>query len=337
MPFYLIIKVFLKAKDEIFRSKKYKMINRFWLFLSFVFSLQLYAQNSQILLADPTIFEENGTYYLYGTKEDHSIPGEGFLVYTSKNLKTWEGPLGKTDGYALKKGDAFGTRGFWAPQVFKQNGHYYMAYTANENIAIASANSPLGPFKNKGKALEATVKQIDPFVFFDDGKVYLYHVRLTAGNRIFVAEMTEDLSAIKPETLKECIAAKETWENTTNAEWPVSEGPTVFRNAETYIMLYSVNDFRNPDYSVGVATAKSPFGPWKKSASNPLISTADIGRNGPGHGDLFKNRNTLYYVLHTHFSQKKVSPRKTAIVKLKFDKKKNVFKLKSHSFQDLKK
>ena len=313
------------------------MINRFWLFLSLVFSMQLYAQEKQILLADPTIFEENGTYYLYGTKEDQSISGEGFLVYTSKDLKHWEGPVGKTDGFALKKGGAFGTKGFWAPQIFKYKGKYYMAYTANENIAIATANSPLGPFKNEGKALEAPVRQIDPFVFFDEGKVYLYHVRLTEGNRIFVAEMTKDLSAIKPETLKECIAAEETWENTANADWPVSEGPTVFKNGNTYVMLYSVNDFRNPDYSVGVAIAESPFGPWKKAASNPLISTADLDINGTGHGDLFKKGNSLYYVLHTHFSEEQVSPRKTAIVKLKFDKKKNVFKLKSNSFQYLKK
>ena len=88
------------------------MIIRFWLFLGIVFSMQLYAQEKQILLADPTIFEENDTYYLYGTKEDQSIPGEGFLVYISKDLKNWEGPVGKTDGFALKKGDAFGTKGF---------------------------------------------------------------------------------------------------------------------------------------------------------------------------------------------------------------------------------
>ena len=224
---------------------------------------------SELYLADPTIFEHNGTYYLYGTKGDNRIPGEGFLVYTSQDLKDWKGPAGVSDGFALKKGDAFGTKGFWAPQVFEREGEFYMAYTANEYIAIAKSHSPLGPFINDGKALEAPVKQIDPFIFFDDdGKTYLYHVRLQNGNRIFVAEMQPDLKAIKPETLTECIAAqKNTWEDTANASWSVAEGPTVFKSNGEYILLYSTNDFRNPDYAVGFATSTSPLGPWRKSPS----------------------------------------------------------------------
>ena len=192
----------------------------------------------QIYLADPTIFEEDGTYYLYGTKGDPRIEGEGFLVYTSKDLESWEGPVGAKDGFALKKGDAFGTKGFWAPQIFKRDSKYYIAYTANENIAIATSNSPLGPFKNEGKALDAPVRQIDPFIFFENGKAYLYHVRLQDGNRIFVAEMTSDLKSIKPETLEECINAETGWEDTQNVEWPVAEGPTLLKKDNIYYLLY---------------------------------------------------------------------------------------------------
>ena len=183
-------------------------------------SLKLAAQDldaNQIYLADPTVFKDEGTYYLYGTKQDSNIKGEGFLVYSSKDNQHWSGPVGVKDGFALKKGDAFGDKGFWAPQVFKRNSKYYMVYTANENIAVATSDSPLGPFTNNMKTLDAPVKQIDPFVFFDNGKAYLYHVRLQNGNRIFVAEMNDDLQSIKPETLRECIHAEENWENTENS------------------------------------------------------------------------------------------------------------------------
>ena len=183
---------------------------------------------SSVLLADPTIFLWDGTYYLYGTTGDPKFgKDQGFLVYTSKNLRKWEGPNGIKDGLALKKGDAFGDKGFWAPQVFEYQGRFYMAYTANEKIAIATANSPLGPFTNpEMNALKAPVKQIDPFVFFDgNGKRYLYHVRLNEGNRIFVAELEDDLMAIKTETLTECLSGNLSWENTKNADWPVTEGP----------------------------------------------------------------------------------------------------------------
>ena len=287
--------------------------------LLFFCSVNLFAQNTddQIYLADPTIFLNEGTYYLYGTKGDNTIEGEGFLVYTSQDLKTWKGPAGINDGFALKKGDAFGTKGFWAPQVFKYDSKYYMAYTANEHIAIASSESPLGPFVNDKKALEAPVKQIDPFIFFDDGKAYLFHVRLQNGNRIFVAEMTSDLKQIKTETLTECITAEKGWENTQNVDWPVSEGPTVIKKDNLYYLLYSANDFRNPDYAVGYATSESPLGPWIKSKTNPIISKENLGLNGTGHGDLFLDKNgMLNYVLHTHLSDSVVAPRKTALVKV---------------------
>ncbi|QCR23033.1 glycoside hydrolase family 43 protein [Pontibacter sp. SGAir0037] len=276
-------------------------------------------QAENIPLADPTIFYHEGTYYLYGTVEGGA--NEGFFVYTSSDMKTWEGPKGIKEGYALKKGDAYGSKGFWAPQVFYTGGKFYMAYTADENIAIATSNSPLGPFTQAEKApLAAPVKQIDPFVFIDaDGKKYLYHVRLTNGNRIFVAEMTDDFSAIKQETLRECISAQEPWENTVQAEWPVTEGPSILRQGKLYYLVYTANDFRNPDYAVGYATSTSPLGPWEKQKDSPILSKAAIGINGTGHGDFFTDKKgQLYYVFHTHYSDTKVGPRQTGIVKARF-------------------
>ncbi|MBJ2124557.1 glycoside hydrolase family 43 protein [Flavobacterium sp. IB48] len=280
------------------------------------------SKEQPILLADPTIFYENGVYYLYGTTTGDFPNGEGFQVYTSSDLKKWKGPVGAQNGLALKKGDAYGTKGFWAPQVFKSNNKFYMIYTADENIAIASSDSPLGPFKNDSKAsMFNSGKQIDPFFFVDqDGKKYLYHVRLTNGNRIFVAELNDDFSGIKEETLKECISGILPWENTQNVSWPVTEGPTVLKHNNLYYMIYSANDFRNPDYAVGYATASSPMGPWEKATESPIISRKDVGINGVGHGDVFYDKNgKMKYVLHTHFSNSGVSPRKAAIIDIDFE------------------
>lgn len=290
-------------------------------FLLALFCHLLFAQEEQpidrnIYLADPTIFYENGIYYLYGTGGG---PDVGFLVYTSTDRKHWEGPRGVSDGYALKKGDAYGSKWFWAPQVFRYKEAYYMAYTADECIAIARSESPLGPFKQDTLAkLPASIRQIDSYVFFDeDGKVYLYHVRLNQGNRLFVAELNEDLTAIREETLTECISAQGGWEDTQQAEWPVAEGPTVFKQKGIYYFFYSANDFRNIDYAVGYATSRSPYGPWEKQKGNPLIDRHLLKQNGTGHGDLFVDKEgLLHYVFHVHHSNEKVSPRKTAILTL---------------------
>ncbi len=267
------------------------------------------------LLADPTIFFDKGVYYLYGTGGGKG-DSDGFKVYTSTDQQVW-----KDKGYALKRGESYGTKGFWAPQVFKYKGKYYMAYTANEHIAIAVADHPAGPFRQEQIApLEAPVNIIDPFVWMDpSGAIYLYHVRLQKGNRIFVAEMNESLTAMNESTLKECINATEHWEDTQQVTWKVTEGPTVLKHKGLYYMIYSANDFRNPDYAIGYATAKSPAGPWTKFKGNPIISTQNTRENGTGHGDVFTNKKgEMGYVFHTHISSSKVGPRKTAVMRIRF-------------------
>lgn len=296
----------------------FKSIFVLLLLTGYIFPNKLLSSDSiPITLADPTIFYHKGTYYLYGTGGSNST-NQGFVVYTSPDMKTWTGPVGASGGYALKKGDVFGKTGFWAPQVFLYKSKFYMAYTADEQIAIAVSDSPLGPFRQQKKnPIKHIERNIDPFIFInDDGKKYLYHVIVANGaNRIFVAEMNDDLSEIKQETLKKCIEANTTWENTDNAEWPVTEGPTVIKKNGLYYLIYSANDFRNPDYAVGYAVSKTPTGPWQKYTGNPLLSKKNTGMNGSGHGDLFEDaKGKWHYIFHTHYSDKTVAPRKTAIV-----------------------
>ncbi|MEJ7676978.1 MAG: hypothetical protein WKG06_03705 [Segetibacter sp.] len=69
-----------------------------------------------IHLADPTVFYYKGIYYLYGTVEGNA--NEGFLVYTSADMKNWKANREVDNGYALHKGNVYGTANFWAPQVF---------------------------------------------------------------------------------------------------------------------------------------------------------------------------------------------------------------------------
>ena len=271
--------------------------------------------------ADPTIFYDKGTYYLYGTNDSNA--DLGFRVFISKDLQNWR-PSIKNNGWALRKGDAYGTKGFWAPQVFYYKGTYYMAYTANEQIAIAQSNSPEGPFTQRAmQPIDSSVKEIDPFVFIDNDKVYLYHVRLQHGNRIFVAQLNDSLSTIVPNTVRECISAvndPQPWENTKQVQWTVTEGPCVIKRGGEYYMFYSANDFRNPDYAVGYATASSPEGPWTKYAGNPIINRQMAGVTGTGHGDLLKDKGgNWWYVLHTHHNDTVAAPRKTAIIGLHFN------------------
>ena len=72
---------------------------------------------SEIFLADPTIFVENGKYYLTGTRE-HG--GGGFQILESDNLENWHYYNEDSTYFILKSGEqTFGDKGFWAPQIYK--------------------------------------------------------------------------------------------------------------------------------------------------------------------------------------------------------------------------
>ncbi len=283
--------------------------------------MRLSAQEKQeIFFADPTIYVENGKYYLTGTKGNADEP-QGFEVLESKDLKTWTVPAAAKNAHdmILSKGNhTFGATGFWAPQIFKADDTYYLSYTANEQTVLAQSKTILGPYKQKKVApIDGAVKNIDSFLFKDDdGKYYLYHVRFNEGNYLWVAEFDMKKGKIVPETLKKCFDQTEPWEATPNYEsGPVMEGPTVIKLKSKYYMFYSANHFMNIDYSVGYAVSDSPYGPWVKYKNNPIIHRSTVGENGAGHGDLFEGLDgQLYYVYHVHFDKNKATPRRTRIV-----------------------
>lgn len=290
--------------------------------LLFAFSsLTAFGQGKEIYYADPSIYVENGRYYLTGTWD---FQPQGFSVLESVDLKNWYVPGEAPYRMLLEKGgSSFGTKGFWAPQLLKDGEAYYLTYTANEQVCIASSDSLMGPFQQRIiRPIDDFEKNIDSFLFKDDdGKYYLYHVRFDNDNHICVAEFDIVKGRIKG-GVRKCMSCTEEWEMTPNYRSnPVMEGPSVIKLDGVYYMFYSANHFENIDYSVGYATAPTPRGPWKKHPSSPVIHRLIVGENGSGHGDIFQGLDgRYYYVYHVHNSNKTVGPRKTRIVPLNMTK-----------------
>ena len=306
--------------------------------ISFFTLLSVFAQqqitDNEIYFADPTIYVENDKYYLSGTKHGQPV---GFALLESSNLKEWSYPAQVADkkGMILYAGqEVYGEKNFWAPQFLKENGKYYITYTASEHVALASAAALTGQYKQPVvQQIDKTARNIDSYIFKDDdGKYYLYHVRFNNGNFLWVAEFDFASGKIKPETLKQCFTNTEPWERTPAYEWnPIMEGPTVLKMKGVYYLFYSANHFRSMDYAVGYATAKSPFGPWTKHQNNPIIHRSIVKENGAGHGDFFLDKNKkAWYVYHVHHSETEVGPRRTRIVPLemKMNKQTGIYDIK---------
>ncbi len=265
------------------------------------------ANSAYLPLADPYIFYHDGVYYAYGTSSDN-----GFEAYYTEgeDLKYWK----KHPGYILRKEDSYADRWFWAPEVYYNDTDetFYLYYSADEHICVATGPSPLGPFTQAVKQPMRSEKSIDSTLFIDDdGTPYLYFVRFTNGNVIWVAELEDDLTTIKESTLTQCIEASMPWET---IQGKVAEGPSVLKRNGVYYMIYSANHYLNKDYAVGYATASSPVGPWTKSADNPIFRRPLPVLVGTGHGAPFTDADgKLRYVFHAHASTSAVQPRKLYI------------------------
>lgn len=276
-------------------------------------------ESDYIYLADPTIMLDGDYYYLYGTSLS-----TGYQAYRSADLENWEGPLGNIAGnYALKKGESCHVeKRFWAPQVFRHNDKYHIFYAGDNYLVHAKADSPLGPFREDTmEAIPSKEQEIDPFVFFDrDGTPYIYWSNRYSGSQdILAARMTPDLEEIERDTQKLCFKTDSIgWEIDNPRKQKIVEGPAVFEHDGTYYMLYSANGCNDVQYAIGVATAKSPLGPWTKPVL-PIISKDTVEENGPGHGDIFYDKDgRLMYVLHVHYDKTKPYPRRTALIELQF-------------------
>ena len=241
--------------------------------------------------------------------------GNGFEVYTSDDLETWK----RSSALALSEKDSYGDHNFWAPEVYyvEKEKKFYIFYSAEEHICVATSDSPYGPFVQDEQKPIREEGSIDTSVFFDDdGKAYLYFVRFNDGNVIWVAELNDDLKSIKEETLTQCFAAEEPWELILPK---VVEGPSVIKLDGTYYLMYSGNGYTSQDYAVGYATSDSPFGPWKKYENNPILHKYK-GLMGVGHGAPFVDKEgKMRYVFHAHKSNTEIHPRDAYFVDMSVD------------------
>ncbi|WP_339739009.1 glycoside hydrolase family 43 protein [uncultured Sunxiuqinia sp.] len=270
-------------------------------------------QMTKVPLGDPFIMLHEGTYYAYGT-----LSNDGIAVFVSDDLQTWQVPAESPAGLALHKSHVWADRWFWAPEVYHVNGKFYMYYSADEHICVATSDSPLGPFKQDVlKPMIEDEKCIDNSLFIDDdGTPYLLFDRFNDGLNIWVAELEDDLIQIKPETMTKCVNVSQAWEEV----WPrVNEGAFVLIHNDTYYMTYSANSYESPFYGIGFATADNINGPWTKYEQNPILQKpGDLV--GVGHSAMFTDKDgTLRIVFHAHNSKERIHPRHMYISTVSFE------------------
>ncbi|SDN89517.1 glycoside hydrolase family 43 protein [Alkalicoccus daliensis] len=284
---------------------------------------------------DPAVIRYKGVYYLYHTGPDH-VP-----VYTSINLTDW-----KLEGKALlasSETDHWAQLDLWAPEVFYENGTFYMYVTGakrgengtaddeERHIGVAKSKDPLGPFILAEEPLTPEWS-IDAHPFTDDdGQMYMfYNVRnehtrgpdgvIGTGN---VVDKMRD-----PETLagEPALVVKPEYSFEGNKEgsffW--NEGPFVLKRNNLYYQMYSAGFFGDDTYGVYYATSGTPHHidgynkQWEKFESGRPILQTNAACLGPGHHVVTKAPNGWddYAVYHGYEPEEQVRERRVRIGKL---------------------
>ena len=259
---------------------------------------------NDINIRDPFIYKEEDVYYLYGTNIIDGVP-KGFYGYKSNDLINFEGPFSLFVPNDKKK---YGDKVFWAPEVYKYEGKYYLLGTLYNDEEIRRSyifvcDSPLGTFV---PYIEESITPkdwhcLDASLFIDeDGTPYLTFCREwleVINGRMYIAKLSKDLKKIieEPKLLFEAQDAK--WVGRICDFGYVTDGPFIYKKEGKYFMLWSSHTKENYAISV-IESSNNIYGPWSQE-EKPYLSIDG------GHGMLLKDNNKVYLVIHAPNKYKK--------------------------------
>jgi len=227
------------------------------------------------LIADPSITEIDGTFYLNATTDGAGggLASSGMpVVWKSEDFLNWRfsGSIFPSD-FSAK---------YWAPSgLIYRDKRYYLFPTLDGKITAVAADTPDGPFHSlDGKDIAAGTgwrpypirvgKPIDADVFVDDdGATYMVWAQRGFG------KLRPDLTGFDGE--QTLIQTKREG---------YSEGPMLFKRKGIYYYLYTLEGNENYKYAY-MMSRTSPLGPWEAPEQDIIAGTDyKTGVFGPGHG-----------------------------------------------------
>lgn len=255
--------------------------------------------------ADPFIFEDEETLYLYVTGEN------GVEAYSSRDLfDVW-----KYEGVVTNFKKA---RDFWAPAVIKYNDMYYMYVSCESEVGIqfmhvAKSSSPLGPFADE-KCLYNHFS-IDAHVVQTEEGLFLWYAKNNTepqrvGTRVYVDKL---IDPYMPEySPKEVIVPDFDEEIFTDVPgedgryWHTIEGPFWFQEGEWQYVMYSGGCYQNDTYHIGYSAAKSKNPDFKqvdfikhtKDGKFFPVLIKNEYEEGTGHHSVIKYKGEYYAIYH---------------------------------------
>ena len=260
---------------------------------------------NEINIRDPFVLVDDGKYYLYGTRGATCWgKANGFDVYVSSDLQYWDGP------YVCfhNDGSFWADRNYWAPEVHKWQGKYYMfASFKNECLtrgsAILCSDTPIGPFlpHSKGRITPHDWECLDGTFYVSKSQtpyMVFCHEWVQAGDgEVCSIQLTPDLKEAAGEPHVLFRASDAPWakliHHSSGVDGHVTDGPFIWRtDAGSLLCLWS--SFSEGGYTEGVAISDNGEIDGRFTQIQPLF------KDDGGHGMVFRALNgQIYLTLHS--------------------------------------
>ncbi len=246
-------------------------------------------------LADPHITYYDDHYYLTGTT------GTNITIKKAATLNSLKFAPAVVAFTAPSGGPCCN---FWAPELHRIDGVWYMYYTAGNSPDLSSqrtwvientADDPTaGTWVDKGQIFHPVENfwAIDGSFFQLGSKKYFSwsgHIDGTnTVQHIYISEMSNPWTLTGPRVM--ISSPQYLWER--NGE--VNEAPTALQNNSKLFLFYSASGCWTDDYAVGMLSmdiSNNPLDPfsWTKSPTPVFVSNSSASAYGPGHNAFFSS------------------------------------------------
>ncbi len=244
-------------------------------------------------MADPSIVRIDSLYYLTGTSSEWA---PFYPIFKSYDLVNW-----KQTGHVFEKQPEWTKSSFWAPEWFLHQGKVYLYYTARRKtdgvsyIGVAVADSPEGPFEDRGVIVEWGSEAIDAFLLEDQHDLYISWKAYGLDKRpieLLACKLTPDGLRLDGEPFS--LLRDDDRQGMEGQHW--------FKQGDYYYLIYSINGCCGPnsDYSVSVARSRSLKGPYEIYKGNPVLQASDEVLS-IGHGTLTTTPDgRMFYLCHAY-------------------------------------
>ena len=268
-------------------------------------------KREDIRIRDPFILtdKEQGCYYMYGTTAlvADSIAARGtFSVYRTVDLENFEEPKVIVDSDKL---GFWGRFDFWAPEVHKYNGAYYMfttylnAKTNHRGCTIMKSDSPEGPFVEitGGHITPADWDAIDGTFYVDpDGQPWMVFVHEWTSmprnvGSFAAAKLSDDLTHFVSEPFELFSANEPYWTRASGLH--ITDGCWLY-TTQSGELLMTWSNFCEEGYAVAQVRSSNGRldGEWSHVDMLYTRSMTEENRYDGGHAMTFTARDGQMYL-----------------------------------------